>query len=323
LKKDYEELQRTNFELQKINGSKMVAAAIRRGDISMQDRTQLEVDVPCYIEQYMSDIAAFESKKSPEGNIPLDTINRKKDMTKVFHELYRSAVKVLGKKVQEFALSERKFSQTSSVFSKLDQMPLGKLHQMKDVVARYHSPDSYSGGTQVDWELYQTVMDAKGSMLDLKRDETASEIQEHLSKKFNDKLCGKHMPWYGARLHVSVHGEEPSSDFHDYSNQGGPMPEGSPMDVDPEPSVPSDFITRTADIIIRMLFSPNPLVPSIDMRKYDGNYVMVESDDMPPGKRSKDLQGMKVKLYISPTILAPSVRERKINVLIKGSVLVE
>ena len=86
--------------------------------------------------------------------------------------------------------------------------------------------------------------------------------------------------------------------------------------------VVQNFIKYTVDIIVEMILTPSPIVPSTELKQFDERYVKIDASQVSSGLRRKDLIGKKIQMWYTPVLLAPSAGTNTVRVFEKGCVQV-
>jgi hypothetical protein len=210
------------------------------------------------------------------------------------------------------------------------------------------------------WSTYKVIMEAKSTMLEKEQDSVKSLLQDKLSKSEDlRKLKDDYMAW--CRDHGNISNEPQStatvtasekqsekssreqssskrstnvwstpvpltSDSYNQSRSQDKTMTTPPHNPDTSESegflVVQTFIKDTVDIIVEMILTPSPIVPSIELKQFDGRYVRIDASQISSDLRRKDLIGKKIEKWYAPVLLAPFAGTTTVRVFEKGCVQV-
>jgi hypothetical protein len=329
--------------------SKMVSKAKKCGILLDKERKALESAVKDYFNQKFSCFADGYQEQA---------IAKTAMMTNLFCNCYKTASKLLGEKMVAFYQDDH----DNNSYTYLKELHLLKELDGAVVAfhSSDHYLDYKADDLADIWSTYKVIMEAKSTMLEKEQDSVKSLLQDKLSKSEDlRKLKDDYMAW--CRDHGNISNEPQStatvtasekqsekssreqssskrstnvwstpvpltSDSYNQSRSQDKTMTTPPHNPDTSESegflVVQTFIKDTVDIIVEMILTPSPIVPSIELKQFDGRYVRIDASQISSDLRRKDLIGKKIEKWYAPVLLAPFAGTTTVRVFEKGCVQV-
>jgi hypothetical protein len=337
-KKEIERLQEQVQQLSdqlKSARSKMVITAGKRGILPTKERAALESAVKDYFNQTVSAFA----DGYPEHAMMVMT-----RATYLFCHCYETASKLLSEKMVTFYEDHH----DCDSYKHLKKMRL--LKNLGKAIVALHGSEQYLAHRTDDaaefWSFYQAIMEAKSTMLDMEKHSVISSLEVKLSQEL-EKLKENHKAWASAQGNFPTHESQstaitsmktskkvsrekvhndpnqddscnPGVSLHQSTSQGGTM---SILNQDTGLQGVEIFIKHTVNIIISMILTPSPIVPSIRLKQFDERYVRIGASRSSLNQSTQDLNGTEINVWYAPILLAPSAGNNNARIFEKGVVV--